>query len=306
MSQHLRAILKSTTELMLCRSGITRAARALRSGATMILAYHNVIPHGVKSSGDRSLHLPQHEFSRQLDLISKTHDIIPLDEVLTSNRMAAAGPHAVITFDDAYCGAVTVGVEELVRRGLPATIFIAPAFLDGRSFWWDALAGSDGRIPDSVRQHCLERLIGKNAAIRAWAIEHGLPLQNCQEHQRAASTAQLSTAVSNAGITLASHTWSHPNLARLSGAELEQEISRPLPWLRKRFEHVIPWLAYPYGLSSYPAERAAERAGYAGAVLIKGGILTRSVSRDRYALPRINVASGLSLAGLELRLAGIG
>jgi hypothetical protein len=33
-----------------------------------------------------------------------------------------------------------LGIPELVRRGLPATVFVAPALLDQRAFWWDRLA----------------------------------------------------------------------------------------------------------------------------------------------------------------------
>jgi peptidoglycan/xylan/chitin deacetylase (PgdA/CDA1 family) len=111
-------------------------------------------------------------------------------------------------------------------------------------------------------------------------------------------------AAGRPGITLASHTWSHPNLAALAAAELEDELQRPLAWLRERFTGVLPFISYPYGLSSPAVERAAADAGYEAALRIDGGWL-RDGSVNRYAIPRLNVPSGISDAGFRLRCSGV-
>jgi peptidoglycan/xylan/chitin deacetylase (PgdA/CDA1 family) len=296
-------VVKSTAEIALCRSGLTRASRRRLRDATVVLAYHNIVPDGESARGDRSLHLPQREFARQLDLIGRTHDVVPLESLEETTTVSSRRPRAVITFDDACQGAVTVGVDELARRGLPATIFVAPAFVGGGSFWWDAVAGAGG-LDDAVRGTALSVLRGEDARVRAWAREQGLPLQDLPAHQTVASEEQLAAATRSGGITLASHTWSHPNLARLEMDELEGELVRPLAWLRERFDAVIPWLTYPYGLHSPTVERAAEKAGYAGALRVEGGIQRGPTRRD-YRLPRVNVPAGISIRGFELRTSGI-
>jgi peptidoglycan/xylan/chitin deacetylase (PgdA/CDA1 family) len=281
--------------------------RRRRAADAVVLAYHNIVPDGAEVLGDRSLHLPQREFARQLDLLRETHDVVPLDQVLEPPSGPRTRPRAAITFDDACQGAVTAGIDELARRGMPATVFVAPAFVGGRSFWWDALAGpgTEG-LAEDVRRHALESLAGRDDAVRRWAECSGIAVHAVPDHQTCATEAQLRALDGTEGITLASHTWSHPNLARLSREELEEELSRPLAWLRERFQHVIPWLTYPYGLASPQVVAAVAEAGYRGALLVEGGWLPRHPRGciHPYELPRQNVPSGLSLRGFELRVSG--
>ncbi len=131
--------LSRPVDLTVVRTGLTRLGRSLSRSRVLVLAYHNIVPEGAEDAGDPSLHLPEKQFARQLDLLVETHTIVPLQSALT-DAWEPNRPRAVITFDDAYRGAVTVGIDEIVRREIPATVFVTPAFVDGRSFWWDALA----------------------------------------------------------------------------------------------------------------------------------------------------------------------
>lgn len=301
----VRTILKRSVERVLCGTGLARLARVHRRTGTLVLAYHNVVPEGGACGGDRSLHLPQREFARQLDLVQRTHEVVPLDRLFAPP--AGRRPRVVVTFDDAYQGAVTAGVEELARRGLPATVFVTPAFVGGRSFWWDALARpGDAGLPDELRRRCLTELRGQDAEIRRWAEDNGVAAGPVEPHQTGATEAQLEAAFRTEGITAAAHTWSHPNLAALRPDELEEEMVRPLAWLRERFPGVLPWLTYPYGLSSPAVEEAARRAGYRGAFRVEGGWMPRPGAAQRpHALPRSNVPAGASLEHFELRTSGL-
>ena len=246
----LRRHLKSTFEHGVLLSGIPGAMRKRHRGDVLVLAYHNIVPDGAPSAGDLSLHLPQRRFAEQLDALVRTHDIIPLERALAGH--AGDRPAAVITFDDAYEGAVTVGVSELEARRLPATIFVAPAYLNGGDFWWDALTepGASALSP-GLRSWALEDCAGRDADIRARASrEHGAPISTMPSHARGAHEHDLLSAASVSGISLASHTWSHPNLSRLSGDALASELARPLAWLRERFSNVLSAISYPYGLAS--------------------------------------------------------
>jgi len=67
---------------------------------------------------------------------------------------------------------------------------------------------------------------------------------------------------------------------------------------------VIPWLSYPYGLASRTVEAAAAAAGYTGALALGGGWFVPA-RVNCYAVPRVNVPSGLSLNGFVLRTSGL-
>jgi len=295
----LRARIKSLVEPALGWAG----RRALRSpGASrhaVILAYHNIVPDGLPHAGDRPLHLSVSSFARQLDLLAECCEVVPLPAALESS--APGRLRVAITFDDAYRGAVTLGRAELGRLGLPATMFVPPGLLGGATFWWDDLAGAEGLSP-ALRARALDERMGKDAEVRRLMPPAAAVLP---PELHSASAEDLDAAARQPGFTLGSHTWSHPNLARLDTPELGEELIRPLHWLGQRFSAAtIPWLSYPYGLFSAPVVAATRRAGYAGALLVAGGRLIPN-EVDRFAIPRINVPSGLSLNGLALRLAGL-
>lgn len=300
-----RRHLKRTIELGALWSGAPSVMRWQRRGDVLILAYHNIVPNDAQVAGDRSLHLPRRRFAAQLDALVRTHDIIPLAAALaghTGRRSAA-----VVTFDDAYEGAVTVGMAELEQRGLPATFFVAPSFVNGHDFWWDALTepGTNALSP-ALRAWALDECAGRDAEIRARAPrEHHAQITRAPSHARGAQEQQLVAAAAVRGITLGSHSWNHPNLTRLEDAALSTELHFPLDWLRERFTNVIPVISYPYGLASPRVESAARVAGYSAGLRIDGGWLTGGKSIDPFAVPRLDVPSGLSAAGFELRVAGV-
>lgn len=293
--------MKAAVEAVLVRGGAVNLARRLHRDRTLVLAYHNIVPDGEPVVGDLSLHLPQQRFAAQLDSLMESCDVIPLDEVLEVGSRRER-PRVAITFDDAYRGSVTAGVSELVSRRIPATFFVVPAFVGGGAFWWDDVLPATGEGAAAFRQQALEELAGRDASIRDWAASSVQPLQ-LPEHTLAASEEELHVAVSHPGITLASHTWSHPNLTRLDRDSVTAELTRSLEWLSRRFTATRPWLAYPYGLASPQVERAAADAGYRGAFCVSGGWVPKK-DPDAFALPRLNVPAGVSAHGFTLRLGG--
>jgi peptidoglycan/xylan/chitin deacetylase (PgdA/CDA1 family) len=295
----MRLIVKRAVELGLCRSGLPNLLRLFRRRDVLVLAYHNVVPDDVDSRGDRSLHIGQEQFHRHLSLLLKTHQVVALDHI---TQEGTGKPRVVITFDDAYSGAVQLGVEVLREFNTPATIFVPPGCLGGQRFWWDVLA-SGREVEPGTREVALSELRGQTEAILAWANrppDHGQVPPYCTT----ATEGELDAALGFDGLTLGSHSWSHPNLAALAEPELKQELIRPLEWLCGRYPlRAVRWLSYPYGLWSLAAVRAAREAGYKGAFRIEGGWTTQT--QDRFRLPRLNVPAGISVEGLHLRSSGL-
>ena len=269
--------------------------------------YHNVVPTRDSVEGDRSLHLARPDFAKQLDYLQAACDVVPLRELIDGELEDPSRFRVALTFDDAYLGAVSVGLDEVTRRGLPATIFAPPGLL-GQETWWDVLAAAspDGMNGDD-RARLLQEFRGQAEAIRhspQWAgARRDSPLQ---PELRIAEAAELAQAVSQPRITIGSHTWTHPNLAAIDPEMLDDELRRSFEWLRERFSSFVPFVTYPYGLSSPRVQEAAARAGYRAGFGIGGGWLPRDTAAHRFALPRFDVSSGLSLDGLRLRLGGFG
>jgi peptidoglycan/xylan/chitin deacetylase (PgdA/CDA1 family) len=271
-------------------------------GKRLVLAYHGIIPDGEAPAGDRALFIARRDFATHLDILSTEADVVPLARI---DDPGDGRPRVAITIDDAYRGAVSVGVPELAKRKLPATLFVAPARLNDHVFWWDALSHGAANLDEKIRNHALVDLEGADELVRAWARREGIP--SCDElpsYARTATRGELASALDFPGITVGSHTWSHRNLASLGIADLITEVHRSRQWLQAEFgEKVIDWLAYPYGLESARARVAAADASYAGALLVSGGWHS-ATEVSPFAKPRLNIPAGLSIAGLRARLQG--
>lgn len=297
---------KHFAERALVGSGAGAVARRRLRTRTLILAYHNVFPDGAPLSGDRSLHLPRREFARQLDHVAQCFEVVPLEALASAlvDERPRDRPRVIITFDDAYAGALTDGLDELAKRRMPATIFVAPALL-GVVPWWDTLAEDyGGAVPATVRNHALDILHGRGESVLESHLRHGRNVRSHPHLPRIGTEAQLARAAAQPGISWGSHTWSHANLRSLPPEEMERQLTRPLEWLRARFSNVVSWVSYPYGLFATEVEIAAKRTGHTGALRIDGGWIRHSHA-PMYSLPRLNIPSGISIDGFRLRLAGL-
>ncbi|HEV8448905.1 MAG TPA: polysaccharide deacetylase family protein [Gemmatimonadaceae bacterium] len=297
--------LKRVAESAILASGVPRLTRRAHRSRVLVLAYHNIVPTGEVAEGDATLHLPQREFAQQLDAIRRTHDVVPLASIFDAPGVRGR-PRVVITFDDAYAGALDAGLRELARRDMPSTVFVAPGLL-GRVTWWDALSRPGGAgLPEAVRNHALVELAGKGDGVVSWAKSSGNFPAELQRRPRIARLEEIERAVAESRVTLGSHTWSHPNLRALTDADVREELSSSFEWLRAWFpDATIPWLSYPYGFWSEPVRDIAAEVGYAAAVRVEGGWVAAEGARAPYEIPRLNVPFGMSVNGLSLRLAGI-
>jgi len=93
--------------------------------------------------------------------------------------------------------------------------------------------------------------------------------------------------IAEAGIEIGAHSHEHPELDRLSAAKLRDELDGPKRMLEEKLGLAVPGLAYPFGLWSGKARRAAREAGYTYALAI-GNAMAKSGS-DPFILPRLTV-----------------
>jgi peptidoglycan/xylan/chitin deacetylase (PgdA/CDA1 family) len=157
---------------------------------------------------------------------------------------------------------------------------------------------------EGVRNHALSTLCGRDADARIWARAQGIPFDDVPDYAAPASLEDLRRVMRLGSTALGSHSWSHPNLTLLHGSDLEDELRRPLDWLRAHFGTALPWLAYPYGLSSERVERALVACGYHAAVGQHEGWM-RSATNRPFQIPRFNIPAGMSMRGFAARLSGL-
>lgn len=299
---------KRIAERTLLYSGVASCARAVVHPSSAILAYHNIVPEGESPVGDLSLHTDQAVFGAQLDWLGEHCTVVTLQDLLAGEARQGQPPRVAITFDDAYQGTLTAGLDELRSRELPSTVFVPPGLLGREGFWWDLISHGTDQADADLRMFALNQLHGQQDRILAFMKEQGRRMEALPEHARPAQAGSLHAAVGENGenkVVYGNHTWSHPNLAQISTGVARAEVERARDWLDGSGLPALDFLAYPYGIPGAAGTQVSE--GFRKAVLVEGGLCeVRGRLRGHpHLVPRINVPRGVSIEGLALRIAGV-
>jgi peptidoglycan/xylan/chitin deacetylase (PgdA/CDA1 family) len=222
------------------------------SPRVVVLCFHSV--HPAKSFASATPEL----FERQLAWLSEHCDLVPLADALERAREGPSARVAVaVTFDDGYEDNYVHAFPLLVRYGVPATIFVTVGAVEGDEAVLTRLEQLRGATRDEV-------------ATLGWSQI---------DEMRAA------------GISFGSHTYSHPNLARLADDAVRSELATSKAIMEERLQAPVDEFAYPFGKRGRhftEATVAAVRdAGYGRAA----AVLFRRVrpGDSPFALPRFFV-----------------
>jgi peptidoglycan/xylan/chitin deacetylase (PgdA/CDA1 family) len=240
---------------------------ARRGSRAVALCYHSIHPQLDIASADPDL------FRRQLDWLGEHCDVVTLDELLAKARSdeRSERPAVAVTFDDGYQDNFTYATPLLADAGMTATFFIT--------------AGLVERDPAVIQRMKELRGVGEDS-VRAMSWEQ---------------VGELAAA----GYTVGSHTYSHPNLARLDQARAADDIERGKALLEMHIEQPVRHFAYPFGRPRrhFNAEtvEAVRNSGHemAMAVLYRGV----RASDDSLAIPRFFV-EGDDVARLKAKVEG--
>jgi peptidoglycan/xylan/chitin deacetylase (PgdA/CDA1 family) len=248
-------------------------------------------------------------FERHLQFLTAHFELLTFRELLVKwdcGDWDTGARYCAITFDDGWIDNHRYAFPLLRKYGAPATIFLPTSLIGSdSSLWFDRLADVlsrrrrgtpdewDAAIENAKRLSDEDRevLIDEVAAQAGDAAIGGRRFMNWSEVQE----------MSDHGIAFGSHTKSHANLTRLTGAALDAELRESLDVLRARPINHVPVLAYPNGNCTREVARAAQAAGYRAAVTVRRG-LERSFPLDRFRLKRISVHEDISRSAPTLAL----
>jgi peptidoglycan/xylan/chitin deacetylase (PgdA/CDA1 family) len=145
-------------------------------------------------------------------------------DLTTALQALAAGPLSsdliALTFDDGFRNFAQSGLPVLRHFGFPATVFLVTDYC-GRSNDWPGQTESVQRLP--LLQW---RQVGELAA---------------------------------GGITIGSHTRTHPDLTTLQSSSIERELHDSRVVLEAALQQPVDLLAYPYGTHSHAVRHTAAR-----------------------------------------------
>ena len=277
-----------------------------------ILIFHRVAERPDPLFPDR---LDAERFDDVLQWVGRWFNVLALDVAVQRLVEQRLPPRAMaITFDDGYADNHDVALPVLRRHGMPATFFIATAFVDGGRMWNDTVVEAIRATPQTALDV---------ASLDVDGLPTVLPLASVAERRRAIATTlaavkylpparrldvvdafarlagvRLPTdlmmssaqvrALDAAGMQVGAHTHTHPILARLDDGAARDEIALSRDTLQALLQKPVTLFAYPNGKPGHdftPANVEAVRAlGFSAAVTTAPG--AARTSTDPLQIPR--------------------
>jgi len=284
----LRPLLKNAAACALSWTGIDALARGrMHVDLPLVIAYHRVVDRLNASDG---LALPAMEIStkmleQHLDWLSRRFRIVSLDDLATEVKKPHAKPLALLTFDDGYRGVYDYAFPLLRRKGLPAGIFVITSLIGSSQVPMHdrlhaLLAGAarqrsmphtvtaaigDRNIdpdPFSVTRFLLQRLPQAHVQRLIDELEGSIDIgETWQETIRPLSWEMLKE-MRTAGMTIGSHTQSHPFLTNESEERIFEEARSSRRELERNLGVEVRCFAYPGGAFDSRVVEAVAAAGY--------------------------------------------
>ena len=321
LHRSVRSGLAPAAKALLFKSGALDVLRKVRpSDGLAILRYHAICgPEGYAYASPGICISPE-AFEAHVAYLASNYNVLPLPEAVTALRdRRALPPNAVaITFDDGYADNLEAA-RALARHGLSATFYITAGCLaDGEPFWPSELryliralpvgrltleaagrtitldlTSDDGRdqavgvLTKTFKAHPIAVREDLRSQLRARAGQVQLP--------RIMLTWDEVREMHALGMTIGSHTVTHPNLPNAGLPSARQELAMSRARLEQEIQAPVTMFSYPNGGAERyltpDVQQAVREAGYEAATTSRNAFAGQG--SDLYALERIEVQESL-------------
>ncbi|WP_328907691.1 polysaccharide deacetylase family protein [Streptomyces sp. NBC_00234] len=253
-------------------------------------------------------------FAAQLDRLIRTARPVSLGQVEAAVRDGVPLPprSVLVTFDDGDPSVLEHGLPLLTERGIPAVCFVIAGLIGtDEPFWWDEL---EHLLAHGGTYRGLSRDIPPHAA--AYALKQ-LPdaqrLHSFAELRKTASVTaprrrQLTAAdlrtLEAGGVTIGSHTLTHPCLDRCDETTVLDEVHESHRLLTAHLGHAPTAFAYPNGDFDARADAVLRELGYRSGFLYDHA-LSDPAAQHPLRLSRLRVSTRTSPARFATVLSGL-
>jgi glycosyltransferase involved in cell wall biosynthesis/peptidoglycan/xylan/chitin deacetylase (PgdA/CDA1 family) len=250
---------------------VERSSKMLGADAgprTVILCYHSINTSHADLSVDPAVFRNQLAFLRR-----EGYEFLSFGD-LVKRIMRWGRPKnsiACITFDDGYEDNLTQAAPILSEMNIPATTFIT-----------SGLMMNDATVRDHF--HRLTR------------------------YETTYLTPRQAAELARCGVEIGAHTYSHPNLARLSHERVREEVTRSKAMLEDVIGHAVQTFAYPFGKKSIHYNEmtvgVVRESGFLGAAAVAFRAVTSRESIRMFEMPRFFINRSDTPISFEQKVRG--
>ncbi len=317
----LRAAAAPLTKTVLMRLGGYAAIRRVRpSRGLAILRYHAICAPGNCDYADPAICIGPAEFERHVAYLTNAYSVIRLDEAVRALAHGKPLPRnaVAITFDDGYADNLAAAAT-LARYGTSATFYITAGCVAGSQPFWPAelryliAALPPSRLSLNAGQVRVE-IDGSTEAGRATAVRqltrtfkgHPIPIREALRAQlrQLANHVEIPPVMLSwddirqmhrLGMTIGSHTMTHPNLPNAGAAAARVELVASKRRLEDEINAPVTMFSYPNGgadrYMTAEIARLVKESGYEAATTSRNAFAAST--SDLFALERVQVSQRL-------------
>jgi peptidoglycan/xylan/chitin deacetylase (PgdA/CDA1 family) len=239
--------------------------------------------------------IPARLFEKHLQYLLKRYSIISLEEFTKAkkrgNMKKLPAKPIIITFDDG--AKMNRELQEVLQRYIvPVTIFVCSDIVGtNRHFWFsyrNKIKKDLKTIADTERLKLLSQV--------------GFDEKRDYDTSEALSEEEIADLI-NVGVSIQSHTLTHPILPMCDDLKAEIEITKSKFDLEKKFGIKVDYFSYPNGNYLPRDIDICERSGYLAAVTVDLGF--NDINTNLYKLKRISIYDNASVNQLIVRATGV-
>lgn len=234
-------------------------------------------------------------FERHLKYLSREYSIISLEEFIEAKkekdmRKLPVKP-IVITFDDG--AKVNYSLKKVIQQyNVPVTMFVCSDIIGTNRHYWfshsDKLTTDLTKVADAKRLSLLSQV--------------GFDEKKNYDTAEALSGTEITDLI-NSGVSIQSHTLTHPVLPMCDDLKAEIEITKSKANLEEKFGIKVDYFSYPNGDYCPRDVAICKKAGYLAGVTVDLGF--NDVDTDVYRLKRIGIYDNASVNQLAVRATGV-
>lgn len=208
-------------------------------------------------------------FAAQMDLVGSCFSVLHLEDAARRLKEGRLPPRAAcVTFDDGYANNFEVALPVLARKGIPATVFVSPGFLDGGRMFNDTVIEAVRRAPvhfdlraeglgefrlstNAARRATVDALLGRikflETAERLAKVDRIAELACSPLPEDLMMTSDQLRRLHRAGVEIGAHTIDHPILTSIDDESAMRQICGSKERLESILQTTIRTFAYPNG-----------------------------------------------------------
>ncbi len=199
------------------------------------------------------------QFEKELDFYLKYFKPISLSELLTGKNLPKNAFH--LSFDDGLKECADIIAPILLKKGIPATFFVNPGFVDNQRLFHKYKASLIlGRLKEAPHLEAEQILIAQNLQGEQILIASflqevfldeaaellGINFDDFLAEKKPYLTTDQLLKLKEKGFSIGAHSFHHPEFWKISEEEQMTEVKKSMEWLVEKINPKIKAFSFPF------------------------------------------------------------